>query len=194
FTSLLLRSAGRKLSFCPFFFGRTLQFFPLYFESLFIYYGLAPAILILLAPLGNQLHSFFRPAAQVFAWLYLVNWRMGLLSFAAIPQPINHFWSLSIEEQFYLGWPFVVRTLNRRWLVILCLALAAVSLSLRIVFHHLHMRSAAYVLTFCRLDSLAFGAIIACAAGSARHWSVAKKAAPWLTASASIGLIVLIGV
>jgi peptidoglycan/LPS O-acetylase OafA/YrhL len=40
----------------------------------------------------------------------------------------THFWTLAIEEQFYLIWPLVVRNLSRKSLMRLCVATVAVSL------------------------------------------------------------------
>ena len=50
---------------------------------------------------------------QGWAWLYAVNIyiaRQGEWSFSYL----DHFWSLSIEEHFYLVWPLVVFVLARR--------------------------------------------------------------------------------
>ncbi|GAA4701359.1 acyltransferase family protein [Nocardioides conyzicola] len=44
---------------------------------------------------------------------YLVNWLLAndsvdYLAAASAPSPVQHFWSLSVEEQFYAGWPVLV--------------------------------------------------------------------------------------
>ncbi|WP_017933210.1 acyltransferase family protein [Nocardioides sp. Iso805N] len=59
-------------------------------------------------------------AAQVkAAALYSVNWRLAhdavdYLAAANAASPVQHFWSLSLEEQFYLGWPVLILVLG--WL------------------------------------------------------------------------------
>ncbi|MEM8747197.1 MAG: acyltransferase family protein [Actinomycetota bacterium] len=45
--------------------------------------------------------------------LYVVNWRLAsdsvdYLAAENVPSPVQHFWSLSVEEQFYVVWPVVV--------------------------------------------------------------------------------------
>ena len=50
--------------------------------------------------------------------LYVQNWQLasGAVDYFAVaehtPSPVQHFWSLSVEEQFYLLWP--VRPAGRR--------------------------------------------------------------------------------
>ena len=57
-------------------------------------------------------------AAQVrAAALYFVNWRFAhdavdYLAQDAAASPVQHFWSLSLEEQFYLGWPILILLLG----------------------------------------------------------------------------------
>ena len=49
--------------------------------------------------------------------LYVANWRFGLDAvdyFAAgVPSPVLHFWSLAVEEQFYLVWPWLLLLVTR---------------------------------------------------------------------------------
>jgi len=52
-------------------------------------------------------------AAQIRASaLYYQNWQLAsnavnYLKSDSAASPVQHFWSLSVEEQFYLGWPFL---------------------------------------------------------------------------------------
>jgi peptidoglycan/LPS O-acetylase OafA/YrhL len=182
-TSILFQSRNNANYYSAFYFRRAVRIFPLYYASL--------AILLLAVPLVMH-HPMLRPGYQAFAWLYLLNWQMSIPVFAAVTQFLQHFWSLCIEEQFYLGWPFVVRALERRRLMMVCIAMILLSLCLRVTFQLHQMDVAAYVLTFCRLDSLAIGALVGLALLDDRHWKIAEKIAPLLTALAATGLMVLI--
>jgi peptidoglycan/LPS O-acetylase OafA/YrhL len=75
---------------------------------------------------------------------------------------LTHFWSLSIEEQFYLVWPAVVLLLDRRKVMGVCVGLFFLSAAARL---GLALRGAPdvtiYCFTICRLDSLAAGAWLA---------------------------------
>src|SRR3954447_21715770 len=74
---------------------------------------------------------------RVDAWAalgYVANWRMifrgtGYVAATAAPSPLQHTWSLGIEEQFYLLWPLLIVALmaRRKLLVVLCLAGAVAS-------------------------------------------------------------------
>jgi peptidoglycan/LPS O-acetylase OafA/YrhL len=79
--------------------------------------------------------------------------------------PLDVSWSLAVEEHFYLIWPFVVRALDERRLLLLCAAVAAGCFAVRcaLVFGGAEPL-AAYVLTPTRLDTLATGAALAVAA------------------------------
>jgi peptidoglycan/LPS O-acetylase OafA/YrhL len=49
----------------------------------------------------------------VAAAFYVVNWRLAdrsidYLAEGVVPSPVQHFWSLAVEEQFYVVWPLVI--------------------------------------------------------------------------------------
>jgi peptidoglycan/LPS O-acetylase OafA/YrhL len=190
-TGILFQSRDRKDYYRVFYARRTLRIFPLYYLSLLLFFGVAPLVLKLMHH-DAAISRLIQPESQIFAWSYILNWRIGLASsFFVVPIFIQHFWSLSIEEQFYLCWPFVIRTLAHRGLIIACAALVAASLAARVAFMHFHMITSAYVLTFCRLDGLAIGAVIALAIRRAHYWRAVRKAAPLLTAAVLVGLVIV---
>ena len=78
--------------------------------------------------------------------------------------PLNHLWSLSVEEQFYLVWPWllllVLGLVSRRVRVAVVLALAAVSYSLACWIGMAHP-DRAYLGTDTRAGALLLGAALA---------------------------------
>ena len=85
-------------------------------------------------------------------FIYLSNWRALDLRSVNL---IGHFWTLAIEEQFYLVWPVVIRFTPRRWLTPLFLSGIVAAFVLRL-FLPLPTRN-----TFCRMDGLLLGALAA---------------------------------
>ncbi|WP_165942129.1 SGNH hydrolase domain-containing protein [Luteimonas arsenica] len=108
--------------------------------------------------------------------LYLQNW---LLAFNAIdyfaaaddPSPVQHYWSLSVEEQFYLVWPVVVVAMaalargkpgSARHRLILAAISAIFVLSLAYsVYATANDRSFAYFSTFTHAWEFAAGGLLA---------------------------------
>lgn len=108
------------------------------------------------------------------AAMYVLNWRqqaqaVDYSALHAMASPLQHFWSLAVEEQFYLVWPLALlavarlcrgrRHLRRHLGVVLGL-LAAASLLYSVVLTQ-RDASAAYFSTFTRGWELAAGGLLA---------------------------------
>jgi peptidoglycan/LPS O-acetylase OafA/YrhL len=136
--------------------------------------------------------------------LYMVNWRLAdrsvdYLAEDSLPSPVQHFWSLAVEEQFYLVWPVLVlvaavgaRLLRVRPRAILWFALAAVAVPsfLWSVAATAHSPDEAFFSTATRMWELALGAAVAMAAG------VLARVPRWIAAGigwAGLGAIVASG-
>ncbi len=96
-TSILLKPNGKtfRKNYINFLGRRTLRIFPLYYTTILILW------LLNLDIVRDKLF-----------WLltYTYNYAWDIYKMPA--NPINHFWSLCVEEQFYLFWPLIVLTLK----------------------------------------------------------------------------------
>ena len=162
-TLILLEARNERHAFTNFYVRLTLRIFPLY-------YG----YLLLSALLGHA------PAWQY--WVYVQNF--ALSSGKAIGPPV-HFWSLAVEEHFYLVWPLIALRAPRRSLPGIAAALFVISLAARVDLSR-HGVDTFYP-TECRLDGLALGALLALAYTAGMMRSVARYA--WFVGGAAILLI-----
>jgi peptidoglycan/LPS O-acetylase OafA/YrhL len=189
-TGILYDSRDSRHYFRTFYARRTVRIFPLYYASLALFLWVIPFFLFLLhRPDLSDTHN--SPLASVFAWTYLLNWYEGYNGFNAVAHPLQHFWSLAVEEQFYLVWPFLVLTLARRRLMALCGGLMILGIVSRAALYSIHMPVAAYTWTFCQMDALAIGAMVALAARDSNDWTTLLKWARRLTLPALCTVIVL---
>ena len=188
-TGILWDSRESAHYFRVFYGRRTVRIFPLYFAALTIFFLLGPFVMAhIYRPALAELQS--GRIVKLFAWTYLLNWYEGLKGWNAVAHSLQHFWSLSVEEQFYLVWPFLVLKLTRRRLMGACAGLMVVALILRAIMYWLHLPFAAYVWTICRMDSLAMGAIVALAARDPEDWKILLKWARRLAVPLFIAVIV----
>jgi peptidoglycan/LPS O-acetylase OafA/YrhL len=161
-TGILYDAKGGRRYYRNFYARRTLRIFPLYYAFLFFILNVAPW----LWPdteMGRVVRRAREEHGQLWYWIYVSN--VHFVQEQGFPQPnLAVTWSLAIEEQFYLVWPVVVASLTRRRLMWICAALVGVALAARsgLVVSGADP-TAAYLLTFCRMDALAAGAFVALA-------------------------------
>jgi peptidoglycan/LPS O-acetylase OafA/YrhL len=193
-TRLLLELRdGRSLgAYLKTFLGRrVLRIFPLYY--LYLLLVLAAATAGVLAPAqADAVTSQWGYAAT-----YLYNW-WGTTRFHERSIFLDHLWSLAIEEQFYLLWPFVVFWLSPRTLLRVVVALVAAGPLLRYgvfatwplldIADPNRLAYAVAVCTLSQLDAFALGAVL-CFVGE-RAASL-RRPALWLAGTAV--LVVTLG-
>lgn len=79
-----------------------------------------------------------------------------------VPHGPGVFWSLAVEEHFYLAWPWLVRFLNRKALICVALGIVLASPLFRLwASMHSWPIGAIYAYSFFRLDGLALGSLLA---------------------------------
>jgi peptidoglycan/LPS O-acetylase OafA/YrhL len=173
-TGILLEAKGSTHYFRNFYARRVLRIFPLYWGFLFVYFVILPRV-VSLAP-GSPFAT--APGMQPWFWLYASN-MLALVRGAVIPPGLNHFWSLAVEEQFYVIWPAVVFAVSMKALERTCVALVVVAIAFRLFllttpYHH----TGGYVLLPARIDTLAIGAWLAVIARDASRRTVVERWAP----------------
>jgi len=155
-TGLLLEAKGEPHYFRNFYARRTLRIFPLYYGVLAALFIVIPA-LVTPSPLLEQAREH-----QIWLWTYTTNFYIAATSSWSSLTYVSHFWSLAIEEHFYLVWPLVVLSFRRPALERVCLGIIVAGLALRIVLVVAGMSELSIsVLTPCRIDTLAVGALLA---------------------------------
>ncbi|HEX3986569.1 MAG TPA: acyltransferase [Acidobacteriaceae bacterium] len=193
-TGILYDARNQPHYFRVFYGRRTVRIFPLYYAALIFFFVVVPFVLAhvhhgISSAMRDSIHT--NPAGKFFAWTYTVNWYEGFRGWGAIPHPLQHFWSLAIEEQFYLVWPFLVLRLPRRRLIGVCFGIMALAVTLRGLFFEIHLPIAAYTWTICRADSLAVGAIVALSFRDPSDWKILSTWARRLALPALGALIVV---
>ncbi|HET9751398.1 MAG TPA: acyltransferase [Myxococcales bacterium] len=154
-TGLLVDAKDGPNYFRNFYARRTLRIFPLYYLVL--------ALLFIVLPFAWPLSPALEEARahQAWLWTYTANFYIAARASWALTY-VSHFWSLAIEEHFYLFWPLVVFSFQRRTLERICGAVIGAGLLLRVGLALGGMSELSIsVLTPCRIDTLCVGALLA---------------------------------
>lgn len=197
-TRNLLRMAESRgnVSFTRFYWNRVRRIIPAATAVLVVTYVAA-----LLVFLPFRAHEVGVDA--FFAFIFMSNWWFAAQAtdyFAAgdAASPIQHYWSLSIEEQFYFVWPALIFLIGlvvarRAWTHSRRMALAAAVMSCIVVvslgwalYETATFPTRAYFNTLGRVWELGVGALLATAVGVLARIPVAAK--PWLSWT-GLGLI-----
>ncbi len=158
-TRMLLQTKHSEGYLRNFYARRCLRIWPLYYAVLFFMFVVIPW----LRPSDAAL-VFEKRSSPWWAYpLFLQNFLVPIPTMATGPLGVT--WSLAIEEQFYLVWPWVVRYCSSGSLRRIALSVICLSPWLRwyLSAHHMNI----YSNVFCRLDALMGGALLALLVSSA---------------------------
>lgn len=138
-----------------FYFRRSLRIFPLYYLALVMAFVAAA-----------YTHANAKALEHIWVYaLYAQNIPSFNLQLSQFPQKLHlgHFWSLAVEEQFYLIWPFILsKATKRKSAASICLFVWIFSLAFRIVCIRAHLELAwSNRFLFSRAGELAAGALLA---------------------------------
>ena len=169
-TTLLLRERGSSgdLDMRSFYIRRILRIWPLYFGFLALA-GLLPFIV----------HSQHLSATFIVGYSLLAgNWVCVFLGFPiSVAGPL---WTVSIEEQFYLTWPLVVRRATRASIAKVAIGLLVAANASRIVSALEGAPVRVDFNTLSRIDPIALGILVALAFDEAPYLSTLKRTALFL--------------
>lgn len=149
-TGILVDTAGHVHYYRNFIVRRALRIFPLYYAFLIIVLIASPSM-----------------ARDDVAWflVYLGNVHLFLINSWFPLAVLGPLWSLQVEEQFYLTFPWIVLKTSRKTLTRILIGSVVLALLIRIAFQ-LAMPGndfGTYSLTPSRMDALALGGLIAIA-------------------------------
>lgn len=129
---------------------RALRILPLYFTVL--------GAITLFALVFRNTETQETLQDQAWYWTFTSNFRFAFRGWPHGWHVLDHFWSLAIEEQFYLVWPWLVLWIGRAWLLRVALLGILLSFTIRWCYP---ISPFAYVFTLARLDPLLLGSSVA---------------------------------
>jgi peptidoglycan/LPS O-acetylase OafA/YrhL len=180
-TGILWDSKGAEHWWRNFYVRRVLRISPLYYGSLLL-------VLVISGVFRNA------PGGWRGLWIYalylqnipwIVDTGAGLR-----PLPLTHFWSLAVEEQFYLAWPLLLYKLKTFAQVKhVCLAIFLSSIAFRCAVWMMSPQPEAYNgFLLSRAGELALGGYLAMRLRDG-SWNSLERIAPYLTVGSLLGFV-----
>ena len=182
-TGILYSSTNKAQYFRNFYARRSLRIFPLY-------YGFMVLALIVLPKFINPYwlgEEGFNGRVMPF-FLYYTNYADVFGTMA--PAALGAFWSLAVEEHFYLFWPTFIKLTPKNKLLFWCATIALLALMSRLAITAFKGPwLATYFLTTSRLDSLVMGALVAILVQRHPDWLVR-----WAVRIGGVAAVILVAI
>jgi peptidoglycan/LPS O-acetylase OafA/YrhL len=164
-----------------FYVRRFLRIFPIYYLVIFV-----------------TLASNLPPARDVWIWFVTYTTNIHITLFDTWDGPFGHFWTLAVEEQFYLVWPWLVLFAPRKWLIPVTGVAIVLAPTYRFYAYHAFpfdvaaMDFKAGTLTLGSMDALGAGALLAMLTRSGIRSDTLQKLLRWLILPTGLVLYVLV--
>jgi peptidoglycan/LPS O-acetylase OafA/YrhL len=193
-TGILYDSRNEPHRFRNFYIRRTLRIFPLfYFVWLLVLVGA-----LFLKEEWHPLHALWPLYLGNYVRFFAGNVSLDQINtrFPTFPIEIGHFWSLAVEEQFYLLWPLVVFAVSsRKTLIRICLVSLVLLIGLRIVLVAVLPASFLqleffYRMTFTQADAFLIGGLLALLLRGSRRATVLNAGSAFFGCSLAVLVLV----
>jgi peptidoglycan/LPS O-acetylase OafA/YrhL len=139
-TGILLDTRGRSDFYSRFYRCRALRILPIYLIT----------VLVMLAAHAMSI------TGALFSLVFLAN----LVTLFGISLPHSVLWTLAVEEQFYLGWPMVVRRASPRSVAVIAFCVVLAMPIIRALGYYLGAGPGLAKYTWFIADGLALGALL----------------------------------
>jgi len=158
-TGILLDTKEAPHYFKSFYVRRVLRILPLYYGAIIVVFALR-TILPNAGVWGN--HGDLLSSGSFFWPLVFLENIAPLTGNVNSTGILTHYWSLAVEEHFYLVWPLLIWLVSRRWALRLAIGAASISIAIRMLLYHYGPGLySIFAVTPLRMDGLAIGAIAA---------------------------------
>jgi peptidoglycan/LPS O-acetylase OafA/YrhL len=139
-----LKIANRNKIIITFYIRRILRIFPVYYLTI---------LFLLIINHGN--------ISEIFPWLISYTSNIYQSIYNLDIQEFNHFWSLAVEEQFYIFWPIVLLFTKSRTLIVIVFTIVLALLAKSYIFLAFDNWRANSYFTICCMHSLGIGSLLA---------------------------------
>ena len=178
-TGILLNAKGTPHFLRNFYVRRALRILPLYY---LVVCGFFVTV---------WMHTGFHEALSKEWWYFPYLQNVGMTFWPGRVGDPGHFWSLGVEEHFYLLWPFLVLFCEERHLPKVLLALTAVSVGFRLLLIPIVGPDNIFWFSPCRFDALALGALLAVVVRNPALTETAQRACRWMLLILGPSLLIL---
>jgi len=187
-TGILLGSRNDPNYFRNFYMRRFLRIFPLYYGTLCLLFLVLPHV-VAFDEAAKDISS-----RQVWLWTYLSNapWMGRGWDSSAIFR-LGHFWSLCVEEHYYIVWPLVVfKCESPRKIIRLCLLCIGIGFLIRAIHAVVGSPELFTWSSVANIDGLALGSLLAAGLRTEASSRLITRHAPHVALFAGATFLILL--